>query len=66
MPHDTVHGRLGKLVWNASRTTAVECNYKEVDKQLEEQFIYGLNYDEMLVEVIKRANKEWGGCYYMH
>ena len=33
--------------------TAVECNYQEVDRQLKEQFIHGLNNKCMLEEVIK-------------
>ena len=32
---------------------AVECNYREVDKQLKEQFIHGLNNKCMLEEIIK-------------
>ena len=34
------------------RTAVAECKYKEVDRQLKEQFIHGLNDDEMLVEII--------------
>ena len=33
--------------------TAVECNYKEIDHQLKEQFIHGLNNKTMLDEVIR-------------
>ena len=32
---------------------AVECNYQEVDRQLKEQFIHGLNDKHMLEEIIK-------------
>ena len=32
---------------------AVECNYQEVDRQLKEQFIHGLNNKYMLEEIIK-------------
>ena len=32
---------------------AVECNYQEVDRQLKEQFIHGLNNKHMLGEIIK-------------
>ena len=32
---------------------AVECNYREVDRQLKEQFIHGLNNKSMLEEIIK-------------
>ena len=36
------------------RTAAVKCNYKERDRQLKEQLIHGLNYEEMLVEIIRK------------
>ena len=32
---------------------AVECNYQEIDRQLKEQFIHGLNDKHMLEEIIK-------------
>ena len=32
---------------------AVECNYRELDRQLKEQFIHGLNDQCMLEEIIK-------------
>ena len=32
---------------------AVECNYQEVDRQLKEQFIHGLNDKHILEETIK-------------
>ena len=32
---------------------AVECNYREVDRQLKEQLIHGLNDRYMLEEIIK-------------
>ena len=32
---------------------AVECNYQEVNRQLKEQLIYGLNDKHMLEEIIK-------------
>ena len=38
------------------RTAVVDCNYKEIDRQLKEQFIYGLNDEKILVEII-RPNK---------
>ena len=34
-------------------TAAVDCNYQEVDRQLKEQFIHGLNNKYMLEEIIK-------------
>ena len=39
------------------RTTAVECNYKEMDRQLKEQFIHGLNDGEMLAEIVRELTK---------
>ena len=38
-------GRLGIAV--------AECNYKEIDRQLKEQFIHGLNDKAMLDEVVR-------------
>ena len=35
------------------RVVAVECNYKEIDHQLKEQFIHGLNDKTMLDDVIR-------------
>ena len=32
---------------------AAECNYREIDRQLKEQFIHGLNDKVMLDEVIR-------------
>ena len=45
---------------------AVECNYKEIDRQLKDQFIYGLNDNEMLAKVRKLTKKKlehgkWAG-----
>ena len=42
------NGWVGRL-----RTAGVECNYKEIDRQLKEQFIHGLNDDKMLAESIR-------------
>ena len=39
------------------RTAVVECKYKEVKRQIKEQFIHGLNDDEMLAEVIRELTK---------
>ena len=36
---------------------AIECNYKEVDRQLKEQFIHGLNDIEILGKIIKELTK---------
>ena len=32
---------------------AIECDYKEIDRQLKEQYIHGLNDKDMTVEIIK-------------
>ena len=39
------------------RTAVAECKYKEVDRQLKEQFIHGLKDSEMLTEVIRELTK---------
>ena len=36
--------------------TAVECNYQEVDRQLKEQFIHGLNEKANVGRNYKRAD----------
>ena len=36
---------------------AIECNYKELDRQLKEQFTYGLNVTEMLGKIMKELTK---------
>ena len=36
------------------RLTDVECNYQEIDRQLREQFIHGLNDIDMLVEILMK------------
>ena len=36
----------------------VECKYKEVYRQVKEQFIHGLNDDEMLAEIIRELTKK--------
>ena len=45
---ESVEEWMGRL-WVA----AVECNYQEVDRQLKEQFIHGLNDKCMLEEIIR-------------
>ena len=37
--------------------STIECSYKEIDRQLKEQFIHGLNDTEMLGELIKELTK---------
>ena len=39
------------------RLAAVECNYKALDRQLKEQFIQGLNDNNMLAEIIRELTK---------
>ena len=39
------------------RTAAVKCNYQEIDRQLNEQFIHILNDNEILAEIIKELTK---------
>ena len=45
------------------RLAAVECNYKEIDKQLNEQFVHGLYDNDMLVEIIREPTKTEEGSY---
>ena len=37
--------------------SAVECNYQEINRQLKEQFIHGLNDMDMLQEIIRELTK---------
>ena len=37
--------------------STVECSYKELDGQLKEQFIHGLNDTDMLAEIIRELTK---------
>ena len=39
---------------------AVECTYKEIDRQLKEYFIHRLNGNEMLAEIIRELYKPEG------
>ena len=43
---------MGKL-----RTATTECNYKEIDSQLKEQFIHGLNESDLSIEIIQELTK---------
>ena len=38
--------------------SAIECNFKEIDRQLKEQSIHGLNATEMLGELTKIHENE--------
>ena len=40
-----------------SRTVVVKCSYKEIYRQLKEQFIHGLNDEEVLAEIIRELTK---------
>ena len=39
------------------RTAAIKCNYKEIDRQLKEQFVHRLNDNCMMVKIIKELTK---------
>ena len=39
------------------RLAAVECNYKDVDRQLKEQFVHRINDNDMLAEIIRELTK---------
>ena len=39
------------------RIMTIVCNYKEIDRQLEEQFIYRFSDSDMLAEIIKELIK---------
>ena len=39
------------------RLAVVECNYREVDRQVKEQFVHGLNNNDMLTEIIRELSK---------
>ena len=37
--------------------SAIECNYKELNRQLKEQFMHGINDTDMLGEIIRELTK---------
>ena len=39
------------------RLAAIECNIKEIDKQLKEKFIHSLSDTDMLAEIIRELTK---------
>ena len=39
------------------RLAVAECDYKEIDRQLREQFIHGMNDYDMMKEIIKELIK---------
>ena len=40
-----------------SKIAVAQCNYKEIDRQLKEKFIHGLNNDDMMIDIIKEFTK---------
>ena len=51
-PNENAEKWVGRL-----RIATVECNYTQVYRQMKEQFIYWLNGDDMLVEIIRKPTK---------
>ena len=43
--------------WEGLTLAAIDCNYKEIDSQLMEQFIHGLNDTDVLEEIIMEFTK---------
>ena len=43
---------VGEWIWRL-HVVAAECNYRELDRQLKEQFIHGINDKLMLDEIIR-------------
>ena len=39
------------------RISVTECNYKDIDRQLKEQFIHGLNNNCMMVKIGRELTK---------
>ena len=39
------------------KLAGIECNNKEIDRQLKEQFIHSLNDTDMLTEIISELTK---------
>ena len=39
------------------RLATGECSYQEIDRQIKDQFIYGLNDTDMLAEIIRQLTK---------
>ena len=51
-PDENVEEWMGRL-----RISATECNYKEIDRQLKEQFMHGLNNSYMSLKIIRELTK---------
>ena len=45
------------------KLAVVECNYREVDRQLKEQFIHELNNNDMLTEIIRELTQTEESAY---
>ena len=41
------------------RLAAIECNYKEIDRKLKEQFMYRINDSDMLAEIFRQFTKTY-------
>ena len=39
------------------RMTTVECNYREIDRKLKEQFIHAVNDNDMITEIMRELTK---------
>ena len=50
-------GKILKNGWGRLRLSAIEFNYKELERQLKEQFIHGLNDTDMLGEITWELTK---------
>ena len=45
------------------RLAAIECSYKEIDRQLKEKFMHRLNYSDMLAEIIRELTQTDGNTH---
>ena len=48
--------KIQKIGW-ANLKAATECNYKEIDRQLKEQFVHGLIDSDISIEIKKSSQK---------
>ena len=51
------HNKRAEEWMDRLRIAAIECTYTGLDRQLKEQFIYGLYDSEMLAEIIRKLTK---------
>ena len=49
--------KVGKEWMGRFRIATIQCNYKEVARQLKEQFTYWPNDSQMLAEIIREITK---------